>query len=305
MAFKEGEQVTPEDEDTWGVVTAIMEEDFEWVVDDEEITVKASEEEPIHVVALESGGSKLYTEDELDEYDREPEIDEDSIGEQAQEAELAEVYYHMDNPDSFEQLQDAKDEVRILLAAEELEETYDDYPEAAVENARMALDAREETGNPNDCGTRVGWERANQLDNRESLSAETVVRMAQFNRHRKNSDMDDEEGKKDCGWMMWKAWGGDEGVDWAKRKSEQEDLEFNEEEELVNIPGVDDPHVGFDSDPRGWDRSSYLDFWSTVGGTWTSCFARMTLHFSPRMAKRFCAAAKDEILGTTEWRGDF
>lgn len=100
-------------------------------------------------------------------------------------------------------------------------ETFDDYPEAAQENARMALDAREETGNPNDCGTRVGWERANQLDNGESLSRDTIARMAAFERHQDNKEQSDEEGRADCGWMMWKAWGGDEGIAWANDKLEE------------------------------------------------------------------------------------
>jgi len=100
----------------------------------------------------------------------------------------------------------------------ELEEGFDDYPEAASENAQMALDAREETDNPNDCGTDVGWKRANQLANGESLTREQVGKMSAFNRHRQNSEKSEEEGKADCGWMMWKAWGGDEGVDWAQNK---------------------------------------------------------------------------------------
>jgi len=88
-------------------------------------------------------------------------------------------------------------------------------PQAAQDNAQMALDAKESTGNPNDCGTDVGWRRARQLADGGELSTETISRMSQFNRHRSNSEMSDEEGKEDCGWMMWKAWGGDEGVDWA------------------------------------------------------------------------------------------
>jgi len=103
----------------------------------------------------------------------------------------------------------------------ELEERFDDYPEAASENAQMALDAREETDNPNDCGTDVGWKRANQLANGEGLTREQVGKMSAFNRHRSNSEKSDEEGKADCGWMMWKAWGGDEGVDWAQSKLDE------------------------------------------------------------------------------------
>jgi len=76
-------------------------------------------------------------------------------------------------------------------------------------------------------------------------------------------------------------------------------------EELINIPGVDDPGVGFDSDPPGWTRKSYLQAWATVGGTWRSCRARMLRHFSNFMAKRWCSALKDEVLGTERWRNRF
>lgn len=75
--------------------------------------------------------------------------------------------------------------------------------------------------------------------------------------------------------------------------------------ELLNIPGVDDPEVGFASDPNGWDRTSYLDAWASVGGMWRTCYPRMIRHFGPNQAKRWCAALKDTVLGTEEWRGDF
>lgn len=99
--------------------------------------------------------------------------------------------------------------------------SYNDYPKAASENAQMALDAREDTDNPNSCGTRTGWARANQLAKGENISRDTISRMASFARHEKNKDMSSEEGRSDCGWMMWKAWGGDEGIAWAKRKLDE------------------------------------------------------------------------------------
>ncbi len=42
---------------------------------------------------------------------------------------------------------------------------YNDYPQAAVNNAQRALDFREENGT--DCGTPVGWARANQIAGKE------------------------------------------------------------------------------------------------------------------------------------------
>lgn len=101
-------------------------------------------------------------------------------------------------------------------------DSYNDYPKAASENAKRALKFREETDNKNGCGTPVGWARANQLANGENISEDTIKRMASFNRHRQNKDVPYKDG---CGGLMWDAWGGTEGIDWAIRKSEQIDRE--------------------------------------------------------------------------------
>ena len=42
-------------------------------------------------------------------------------------------------------------------------ETYNDYPQAATNNAKRAIKYKEENGS--DCGTQVGWTRARQLAN--------------------------------------------------------------------------------------------------------------------------------------------
>ena len=105
--------------------------------------------------------------------------------------------------------------------------SYTDYPQSATNNAKRALKYREESGNPKNCGTPVGWARANQLANREALSEDTVKRMASFNRHRQNKDVPYSEG---CGGLMWDCWGGTSGIDWAIRKSKQID-----EEKMFNV----------------------------------------------------------------------
>lgn len=97
--------------------------------------------------------------------------------------------------------------------------TYNDYPQAASENAKIALRWAEENG-WGDCGTPVGKARANQLAKRENISRDTVARMAAFERHRQNSTRDLGDG---CGRLMWLAWGGDEGIEWARRKLTQID----------------------------------------------------------------------------------
>lgn len=109
----------------------------------------------------------------------------------------------------------------------EEEETYNDYPAAASKNAQMAIDWKEKYGRDEvEAGTAVGWARAHQLAKGENLSADTVKRMASFNRHRKNSTIDPELKDtpwKDKGYVSWLIWGGDEGVDWALEKSKEID----------------------------------------------------------------------------------
>lgn len=107
---------------------------------------------------------------------------------------------------------------KIIVDAERMElRSYDDYPKAASENAKIALRWAEENG-WGGCGTPVGKQRANQLANGELISEETIARMAAFERHRQNSQKELGDG---CGRLMWLAWGGDEGVEWAQRKLKQ------------------------------------------------------------------------------------
>jgi hypothetical protein len=115
-------------------------------------------------------------------------------------------------------------------------ESYEDYPEAAKENAKVALRWAEENG-WGDCGTAVGKIRANQLANGEAISRDTIARMAGFERHRQNSDKELGDG---CGRLMWLAWGGDEGVEWAQRKLSQIDKSKfaiqSEEKRIISGP---------------------------------------------------------------------
>ena len=118
-------------------------------------------------------------------------------------------------------------------------ESYDDYPEAAKENAKVALRWAEENG-WGDCGEATGKIRANQLANGMAISRETIARMASFERHRQNSDKELGDG---CGRLMWLAWGGDEGIAWAQRKLQQIDMRQaysvqSEEKRIVTGPAM-------------------------------------------------------------------
>ena len=98
--------------------------------------------------------------------------------------------------------------------------SYTDYPKSASNNAKRALKYKEESGNPKGCGTPVGWRRATQLANREPISEDVVKRMASFNRHRQHKDVPYDEG---CGGLMWDAWGGSAGINWAISKLKEID----------------------------------------------------------------------------------
>ena len=96
--------------------------------------------------------------------------------------------------------------------------SYNDYPQSVKVNAQRALNIRDQYNVS--CGTPVGWARANQLANGENITRDTIARMSAFERHRDNSKGDP---KKDCGALMWLAWGGNEGVEWASKKLKEID----------------------------------------------------------------------------------
>jgi hypothetical protein len=107
----------------------------------------------------------------------------------------------------------------ILASGKFAEDSYTDYPEAATNNAKRALKWADENG-WGSCGEATGKARANQLANREPISRDTISRMASFKRHQQYKDVPYSEG---CGGLMWDAWGGDAGIEWASRKLEQID----------------------------------------------------------------------------------
>jgi HK97 family phage prohead protease len=157
---------------------------------------------------------------------------------------------------------------------------WNDYPQAAVNNAQRALDFREENGT--DCGTPVGWARANQIAGKENLSDETLVRTYSFLSRAKTYDQGkftDEDGKEICGSIMYAAWGGDEMLRWAKRTIEGMEENKNErhiksvvetDEEIVITFGKGEmEEAGYKDEERAApDALSVGDFvrWNTSGG---------------------------------------
>jgi len=101
-------------------------------------------------------------------------------------------------------------------------------PESAAENARRGLECVEEVDT--DAGEAQGRDTARKIidavENNEPLSEESISEIASFDRHREqgNHTVDEEfEGTpcEDNGYVSWKLWGGDEGVDWAQDTNEE------------------------------------------------------------------------------------
>lgn len=91
-------------------------------------------------------------------------------------------------------------------------------PAGARAAARRAIKFKED-GKAGGAGTAVGWTRARQLANGETLSLSTVKRMySYFSRHevdKKGKDWGNQANPSN-GYIMWLAWGGDAGFSWSR-----------------------------------------------------------------------------------------
>jgi hypothetical protein len=121
----------------------------------------------------------------------------------------------------------------ISLEDYEEEDDYDEYmdkaegyspPAGARSAARRAIKFKED-GKATGAGTAVGWTRARQLANGETLSLSTVKRMySYFSRHevdKKGKDWGNQANPSN-GYIMWLAWGGDAGYSWSRRIAQRE-----------------------------------------------------------------------------------
>ncbi|MBI5530012.1 MAG: hypothetical protein HY918_00740 [Candidatus Doudnabacteria bacterium] len=73
-------------------------------------------------------------------------------------------------------------------------------------------------------GTAVGWARARELKNRQTVSPDTIYRMVSyFARHevdKKGKNFFNKE-KPSNGYIAWLLWGGDAGKTWAEKLKKQ------------------------------------------------------------------------------------
>jgi len=122
------------------------------------------------------------------------------------------------NQISEEEAEDILVEMADYIASKKLKlETYSDYPQGVVNNAKNALEWADKNG-WGSCGTAVGKRRASQLASKQNITVSTIKRMYSFlSRHAK--DLEASKSYSDgCGKLMYDAWGGKAGLRWAKSK---------------------------------------------------------------------------------------
>jgi hypothetical protein len=134
----------------------------------------------------------------------------DAVGASAAEAQAASVAQAPAAIEPVQQVQNDANLVTINFATDSYIPT-----NAMAENARRALDVREQKPISQRGMTSIGIARARDLMNKRPMSEDTVRRMkAFFDRHQadKQGETWKDQGK---GWQAWHGWGGDEGYSWA------------------------------------------------------------------------------------------
>ena len=123
--------------------------------------------------------------------------------------------------------QPAIEEDFMYFSKQEFADTFNDYPQAAVEAAKQGIKRNKE--NNNKCATQVGKVRAQQLANGENLSLDTIRRMRSFLiRQKDNYELQRDRKNYDaCGYISYLLWGGEAALPWAEKKLRQAGEEFD------------------------------------------------------------------------------
>ena len=119
--------------------------------------------------------------------------------------------------------EDAKAALEALAVTEPIVKADGGYkPTAGMKSAAAKAIKWKEEGKANGSGTNVGWTRAHQIVNGESLSLDTVKRMYSFFSRHEVDKQGKEWDKPSHGKVMWYAWGGDAGYSWSRAIVERE-----------------------------------------------------------------------------------
>ena len=119
--------------------------------------------------------------------------------------------------------------LKELLSGNIKLETYNDYPQSMVNNAKRGIELNKKVNNK--CATLVGKNRARQLVAKEKLSVSTIKRLYSY--LSRAETYYDESDSKACGTISFLLWGGKAGLNWSRSKL-KELGEIKLEAEVVN-----------------------------------------------------------------------
>ena len=129
--------------------------------------------------------------------------------------------------------QPAIEEDFMYFSKQEFADTFNDYPQSAVDAAKRGIELNKENGMK--CATQVGKVRAQQLANGENLSLDTIRRMRAFLiRQKDNYDLAISRKDYDaCGYISYLLWGGPTALGWAEKKLRQAGEEFTTDKDII------------------------------------------------------------------------
>lgn len=113
-----------------------------------------------------------------------------------------------------------KDHPKAEKMNEQFQDSYNDYPQSAKDNAERGIRLNEELGNK--CATQVGKIRATQIMQGENLSRETIRRTYSY--LSRAAEYYNPEDREACGTISYLLWGGEPMLRWAESKMNQEDF---------------------------------------------------------------------------------
>ena len=91
---------------------------------------------------------------------------------------------------------------------------YSDYPKAAKQKAKSAIERNKQQYNK--CATQVGKVRAQQLSQGKPISETTLMRTYSY--LSRGKAYDDPNNRNSCGSISYDLWGGDPMLNYTKRK---------------------------------------------------------------------------------------
>mgnify|MGYP001185633330 FL=1 len=136
------------------------------------------------------------------------------LGLEALEGEVGEQFVNQNAVQNIEENEEPEEDIFNSMNKDIYAQTYADYPQSAVNNAKRGIKLNDEVNNK--CATDVGKQRAQDIANKRGLSLSVIKRTYSYlSRAEEYYDPSD---SKACGTISYLLWGGKSMKGWAARK---------------------------------------------------------------------------------------